>query len=53
MTYTVTIDNLMTGQPHSPPVVATHPSGVVTCCSGEMASPGIAGISDIDPEVNS
>ena len=46
MTYTVTIENLLTGQPLSPPIVATHPASVVMWRNGQMASAGIEEIAE-------
>ena len=45
-TYKVTIENLTSGQPFSPPVVATHRSNVRMFRVGRLASPELEAIAE-------
>lgn len=45
-TYSVTVENLTSGQPLSPLVAATHPASVVMWRAGQTASPGLEAIAE-------
>ena len=45
-TYLVTVENLTSGQPFTPPVAATHRGGTSVFAVGASASPGIQGVAE-------